>query len=136
LAAGAVAEDSRWQPVESLEAAARAHVEAHGMKLGMRQQIEAGPVDTRLLLVQFGGELTTGFAPGQNKPTRMTVEVRCPGAGGWKVYVSVTVHAVDRAVVVTRALETGHLLTAADITLTDSDVAGLPVGYWREVAEV
>jgi flagellar basal body P-ring formation protein FlgA len=132
----AYAGDIQWQSPAAIEAAAREHVEAHGMKLGMRRKLQAGPLDERLRLVQCSRPFATAFAPGVNAPPRMTVEVRCPVAGGWKVYVPVKVSAFDRAVVATRALDRGHLLTAADITVTDSDVSGLPAGYARDPAKI
>ncbi len=136
LTMAAYAGDAQWQSIASIEAAARAHVEAHGLKIGTRQQLEAGPLDPRLLLANCPRKLVTAMAPGVNAPPRMTVEVRCPGAGGWKVYVPVLISAFDRAVVVTRALERGHVLTAADMTVADAEVSGLPAGYARDVAAV
>ncbi len=130
------AADMEWQTAASIEAAAQEHVQTHGLKLGVRQHLRAGPLDERIRLAKCPQPLVAAFAPGVNAPPRMTVEVRCPASGGWKVYVPVTVSALDRAVVVTRALERGHLLTAADVTLAESDVSGLPAGYARELAEV
>lgn len=66
----------------------------------------------------------------------MTVEVRCPGAGGWRTFVPVRISAFDHAVVTTRALERGHILTASDMTVTDSPMPDLPAGYVRDPAQL
>src|SRR5690349_14228257 len=87
IAANAQATDPQWQPVATSEAAARTHVQTRGVKLGPAQRIEAGPLDARIRLTQCTNELSTTLAPGVNVPPRLTVEVRCPGSGGWKVYV-------------------------------------------------
>lgn len=130
------AADPQWQTPASIEAAARIHAETHGVKLGTQQKLEAGPLDERIRLLQCSNPLSTAFASGANTPPRMTVEVRCPGARGWKVYVPVAAHAFDRTVVATRALDRGHVLTPADIAVLDSDVSDLPVGYASDPASL
>ena len=48
----------------------------------------------------------------------------------------VTIKAFDSAVVATRALPRGHVLTEQDVTTMESDVSALPAGYSRDAATV
>lgn len=125
---------SQWQSVESITAAAKVHAENNGLRVGVRQKIEAGPVDQRLLMTACSQPLATAFAPGVKSAARMTVEVKCPVPGGWKVFVPVTVQAFDQAVVITRAMERGQVLAAGDVALLENQVSDLPGGYLRDVS--
>ena len=132
-AAGA-AESALVQSVESIAAAAREFASKHGLQTGARRTIEVGALDTRLRLAACAEPLHASAAPGMRSNLRMTVEVRCSSPGGWRLFVPVKIKAFDKAVVATRALPRGHVLTAADVSLIESDVSSLPPGYAQDPA--
>ena len=102
-AAGA-AEPAAVQSVESIAAAARDFATTHGLRAGARRTVEVGALDSRLRLAACPQPLHATAAPGARSSLRMTVEVRCPSSGGWRLFVPVTIKAFDKAVVATRAL--------------------------------
>ena len=60
----------------------------------------------------------------QVQPTaNTTVEVSCPDAGGWRLFVPVKVRRNQTVLVLNRGIGTGETLTAADITTAQRDAA-------------
>ncbi len=57
-----------------------------------------------------------------------TVEVRCLAPQAWTLYLPVRVDQQQGVVVVAKALQAGHVLTAADLTTVERDSARLPPG--------
>jgi flagella basal body P-ring formation protein FlgA len=103
----AVAAD--WQPVASIRAAALSTL-AGGSEGGA--QVADSQRHPRC-----GGAL-------QVQPTaNTTVEVSCPDAGGWRLFVPVKVRRNQTVLVLNRGIGTGETLTAADITTAQRDAA-------------
>ncbi|HEL3749655.1 TPA: flagellar basal body P-ring formation protein FlgA [Stenotrophomonas maltophilia] len=103
----AVAAD--WQPVASIRAAALSSLPAGS-------EGEAQVADA-LRLPRCGGAL-------QVQPTaNTTVEVSCPGAGGWRLFVPVKVRRNQTVLVLARGIAAGETLTAADISTAQRDAA-------------
>ncbi|MBH1645796.1 flagellar basal body P-ring formation protein FlgA [Stenotrophomonas maltophilia] len=98
-----------WQPVASIRAAALTTLPAGS-------EGEAQVADA-LRLPTWGGAL-------QVQPTaNTTVEVSCPDAGGWRLFVPVKVRRNQTVLVLNRGIGTGETLTAADITTAQRDAA-------------
>ncbi|WP_182267769.1 flagellar basal body P-ring formation chaperone FlgA [Stenotrophomonas maltophilia] len=103
----AVAAD--WQPVASIRTAALSTLPAGS-------EGEAQVADA-LRLPRCGAAL-------QVQPTaNTTVEVSCPDAGGWRLFVPVKVRRNQTVLVLNRGIGTGETLTAADITTAQRDAA-------------
>ncbi|HIE5651434.1 TPA: flagellar basal body P-ring formation chaperone FlgA [Stenotrophomonas maltophilia] len=103
----AVAAD--WQPVASIRAAALSSLPAGS-------EGEAQVADA-LRLPRCGGAL-------QVQPTaNTTVEVSCPDAGGWRLFVPVKVRRNQTVLVLARGIAAGETLTAADISTAQRDAA-------------
>ncbi len=103
----AVAAD--WQPVASIRAAALS-------SLPTGSEGEAQVADA-LRLPRCGGAL-------QVQPTaNTTVEVSCPDAGGWRLFVPVKVRRNQTVLVLARGIAAGETLTAADISTAQRDAA-------------
>lgn len=103
----AVAAD--WQPVASIRAAALSSLPAGS-------EGEAQVADA-LRLPRCGGAL-------QVQPTaNTTVEVSCPDAGGWRLFVPVKVRRNQTVLVLARSIAAGETLTAADISTAQRDAA-------------
>jgi len=98
-----------WQPVDSIRAAALSTLPAGS-------EGEAQVADA-LRLPKCGSAL-------QVQPTaNTTVEVSCPDAGGWRLFVPVKVRRNQTVLVLNRGIGTGETLTAADITTAQRDAA-------------
>ncbi|HEL2965305.1 flagella basal body P-ring formation protein FlgA [Stenotrophomonas maltophilia] len=98
-----------WQPVASIRAAALSTLPAGS-------EGEAQVADA-LRLPKCGEAL-------QVQPTaNTTVEVSCPDAGGWRLFVPVKVRRNQTVLVLNRGIGTGETLTAADITTAQRDAA-------------
>jgi len=108
LLAGVV-QAGQWQPVASIRAAALS-------TLAVGAQGEAVVADSLRLPVCSQG-LTA-------QPTASTtVEVGCPDAGGWRLFVPVKVRHNQTVLVLARGVAAGESLTAADITTVQRDAA-------------
>lgn len=98
-----------WQPVASIRAAALS-------TLAAGTEGEAVVADA-LRLPRCGGAL-------QVQPTaNTTVEVSCPDAGGWRLFVPVKVRRNQTVLVLTRGIGTGESIAAADISTAQRDAA-------------
>lgn len=98
-----------WQPVASIRTAALSTLPAGS-------EGEAQVADA-LRLPKCGAAL-------QVQPTaNTTVEVSCPDAGGWRLFVPVKVRRNQTVLVLNRGIGTGETLTAADITTARRDAA-------------
>ncbi len=98
-----------FQPVESIRAAALA-------TLGAGEQGEAG-VDDGLRMPRCGQPLRA------QATANTTVEVSCPDAGGWRLFVPVKVRREQAVLVLARGVAAGETLAAADISTVRRDTA-------------
>jgi len=115
------------QSPASIRAAAEAFVRA-GLPAGAaRAKIEVqGPApDLRFPLCT---DLRTAYFGNPNPYGAQTVEVRCAAPQVWSLYLPVRVDQQQGVVVVARALQAGHVLSAADLTTVERDSAHLPPG--------
>ncbi len=109
LASAPVAAAPSWQPVDTIRTAALS-------LLGAGAQGEAVVADA-LRLPACGQGLTA-------QPTaNTTVEVSCPDAGGWRLFVPVKVRREQTVLVLSRGIAAGETLSAADIGTAQRDAA-------------
>jgi len=109
LASAPVAGAPSWQPVDTIRTAALS-------LLGEGAQGEA-VVSDALRLPACGQGLTA-------QPTaNTTVEVSCPDAGGWRLFVPVKVRREQTVLVLSRGIAAGETLSAADIGTAQRDAA-------------
>ncbi len=74
--------------------------------------------------VDAGLRLPACAAPLQARATgNRTVEVACPQAGGWRLFVPVTIRREQDVLVLARGVAAGETLTAADISSVRRDTA-------------
>ncbi|OZB69980.1 MULTISPECIES: flagellar basal body P-ring formation chaperone FlgA [unclassified Thiomonas] len=73
-------------------------------------------------------DLHTAYFGNANPYGAQTVEVRCTAPSVWSLYLPVRVDRPQGVVVVARALQAGHVLTAADLTMVERDATRLPPG--------
>uniref|UniRef100_UPI0028A9FE28 SAF domain-containing protein n=1 Tax=Stenotrophomonas sp. TaxID=69392 RepID=UPI0028A9FE28 len=98
-----------WQPVESIRAAALSTLSA-----GSEGETT---LDSALRLPACGQALVA-------QPTATsTVEVSCPDAGGWRLFVPVKVRRNQTVLILNRGIAAGETLGVADITTAQRDAA-------------
>jgi flagella basal body P-ring formation protein FlgA len=98
-----------WQPVDSIRAAALSTLPA-----GSEGDTT---LDSALRLPACGQGLKA-------QPTgTSTVEVSCPDAGGWRLFVPVKIRRNQNVLILNRGISAGETLSAADITTAQRDVA-------------
>jgi flagella basal body P-ring formation protein FlgA len=98
-----------WQPVDSIRAAALSTLPA-----GSEGDTT---LDSALRLPACGQALRA-------QPTgTSTVEVSCPDAGGWRLFVPVKVRRNQTVLILNRGIAAGETLGVADITTAQRDVA-------------
>jgi flagella basal body P-ring formation protein FlgA len=125
LTVGARADDvdSRWQPPETIAAAARAAAAATGV-----DNVEAVAIDARLKLNRcaqpLAAKLERAFVRGNG-----TVTVSCSAPAPWKLFVPV--RAVDdvAVLVLARNAQPGEVLRAEDVAVAQRSSGSLPYDY-------
>ncbi len=96
---------------------------------GARVEAQANRLDPRLHLAACADSLeSTSPVAGQLR-SRLSIGVRCPGAGGWSIYVPVQVHVFAKVVVLTAPAAAGEPLAAGELALEERDVAAISGAY-------
>lgn len=109
LAAAPAHAAGSWQPVESIREAALSTLPA-----GSEGDTT---LDSALRLPACGQPLRA-------QPTgTSTVEVSCPDAGGWRLFVPVKVRRNQAVLILNRGIAAGETLAVADITVAQRDTA-------------
>jgi flagella basal body P-ring formation protein FlgA len=121
--AGAEDADARWQPPETIAAAARAAASATSVG-----DVEAAPLDERLKLGRCGVPLDAKVERAITRGSG-TVAVSCAGPTPWRLFVPVRATNDVSVVVLARNVQPGEVLTAADVTLAQRSSAALPYDY-------
>src|SRR5574343_437196 len=103
LASAQAADTSR----ATLESLVRAQALANNPWPGHDTRVDVGPLDDRLQLPPCQGRLETFLPPGSGLGARGSIGVRCPDAGGWKLFVPVTLHVSVPVMVATAVLQPG-----------------------------
>ncbi len=124
-AAGATA----WHDHADIRTAAEARARTAVTTADGRIDVVANPIDARVRLEACERPLTTSIPYGNKQSPRVTVEVRCPGAKPWKLYVPVRTAVFRQVVIASRPLTRGSILTPDDIILAEFDTGLLPRGY-------
>ncbi|OYV32075.1 MAG: flagella basal body P-ring formation protein FlgA, partial [Thiomonas sp. 20-64-5] len=81
-------------------------------------------------------DLRTAYFGNANPYGAQTVEVRCAAPQVWSLYLPVRVDQQQGVVVVARALQAGHVLSATDLTTVERDAAHLPPGAMNDAQAV
>ena len=117
LAASATGAPQRWQPTESIAAAAEAYVLGRIGPKAKRTSVRAGALDSRHRLALCSDELEPFMRRGAKIEVRTIFGVRCTGEKPWTVYLPVEVIVTDRVLVASLTLPRGHVLTAEDLVV-------------------
>jgi flagella basal body P-ring formation protein FlgA len=136
LAAGALTAshaaelDARWQPPETIAAAARAAAAA----AAGTGDVEAVAVDERLKLARCDAPLEARI----QRPIQRgqgTIAVSCAGKSPWRLFVPVRTTNEIAVLVLTRNVQPGEVLTAADLNVAQRSSASLPYDYLSDATQ-
>jgi flagella basal body P-ring formation protein FlgA len=134
LFAGGVAQAQEIQSLESIRAAAEAHVRAKMPPQAHGIIATAGQLDSRLRLSQCLQPLQAALPSGAQMQARMAVGVSCKHGAAWTIYVPVTVESEVAVLVLRNAAPRGARLTASDVVPQNQRVSGLAVAYVTDVS--
>jgi flagella basal body P-ring formation protein FlgA len=126
---GGIAQAQDVQSLDSIRAAAEAHVRAKMPAQAHGIVVTAGELDSRLRLSQCSQPLKAALPSGAQIQARMAVGVSCKQGTPWTIYVPVTVESEIAVLVLKNAAPRGARLTAADVIAQNQRVSGLPVSY-------
>lgn len=137
VALGFSAAGQEMQPLETIRDAAREFLETQAtVPVGAASRITIGQLDERLRLVACEQPLEAFMPPGGRTLGNITVGVRCGGVKPWSLYVQASVEAMATVLVSARPLGRGEVLTEADISAEEKDLAKLTGGYLTDPREV
>ena len=115
--------DPRWQPPETIAAAARAAAAATGVA-----EVEAAAIDARLKLsrcaMPLDAKMERAIARGYG-----TVAVSCAAPTPWRLFVPVRAQNDVAVLVLARNVQPGEVLSADDVAVARRSSASLPYDY-------
>jgi flagella basal body P-ring formation protein FlgA len=117
------------QSMAEVRAAAVSALRQHFTLPGSRVEITSSPLDRRLRLASCPAPLHASIATYATAASRMSVQVRCPQAGGWSVRVPLQMKLFRKVLVTRRPLLRGDGLRQTDLRTEERDVTRLGYGY-------
>ena len=97
-----------------------------------RTEIQMGKLDHRLKLAQCSTPLISSKAPGSKFSGKTTVHVKCIGDTPWTVFINANISLYSNVVHTSEPLDKGHILTKADLALTEVNLSQLRYGYFSD----
>jgi flagella basal body P-ring formation protein FlgA len=101
----------------------------HFPPLSDRQRLIAGPIEAHMRLQRCSRPVTPVVSAGAHMRDRILVELRCPGALPWHIYVPVRLVGTSPVAIAARAIVAGSILTDKDVRIEQRDIPELPAGY-------
>ena len=124
----AAAQAVEWQPLESIQAAAQAFVQAQTANIDGQVSINVAAPDKRSK-VPACNNLETSLPSGNRLWGRTSVKVSCVDPK-WSLYVPVTVKVTGKALVATRAIGGGQTIAEQDVEVQVLDLTPYPIGVF------
>lgn len=101
-----------------------------------RVVIDVGYLDSRLKLNHCSESVKTFLAPGAKLIGKTTVGVRCDSPKPWTLYVPATIDLYADVYQTTGPIEKGQLISEADISLVNTNLARLNYGYFSDKTQL
>lgn len=123
---------ARAADVQPIQKAIAEFLEAQIKSLPGQATYRIGPINASGLP---GGcpNLTVSMDSNARAWGKTTVNVRCTAPTPWSLYVPVDIHVITPYVISARPLRAGQILSAADLSLRQGDLAELPQGVIIEL---
>lgn len=94
-----------------------------------RYDITVNNLDTRLKLPLCNQSLSVRLETPSDPIGRVTTRVRCDGNSPWTVFVPAQIRLYQSIVITSRPLSRLSVISSADVSLVERDIAQLPQGY-------
>jgi flagella basal body P-ring formation protein FlgA len=117
------------EDLKKLEALAQKEAALHLPPLSDRQRLIAGPIEAHVRLQPCSRPITPVVSTGAHMRDRVLVELRCPGALPWHIYVPVRMVGTSPVAIAARAIVAGSILTDKDVRIEQRDIPELPPGF-------
>jgi flagellar basal body P-ring formation protein FlgA len=121
--------NAELEDLRGLEALAQKEAALHLPPLSDRQRLIAGPIEAHVRLQRCTRPVTPVVSAGAHMRDRILVELRCPAALPWHIYVPVRMVGTSPVAIAARAIVAGSILTEKDVRTEQRDVPELPPGY-------
>lgn len=124
------------QRPQHLEQTAEAWLRTKLSQPGTRVEVHADPLDSRLKLPACPQAPQASMPSRTRITSRISVELRCPVANGWRIRIPVSVHMYRTVLVTTRPLQRGDGIRPGDLKSEERDVTRLGYGYIAQFDQV
>ena len=128
-AAGVDSASAEIEDLRGLEALAQKEAVLHLPPLSDRQRLIAGPIEAHVRLQHCSRPITPVVSAGAHMRDRILVELRCPGAQPWHLYVPVRLVGTSPVAIAAHAIVAGSTLSDKDIRVEQRDIPELPPGF-------
>ncbi|MGA2397589.1 MAG: flagellar basal body P-ring formation chaperone FlgA [Steroidobacteraceae bacterium] len=128
-ALGGATASADLEDLRGLESLAQKEAALHLAPLSERQRLIAGPIEAHVRLERCSRPVSPVVSAGAHMRDRILVELRCPGAPAWHIYVPVRLVGTTPVAIAARAIVTGSVLTDKDLRIEQRDMPELPAGY-------
>jgi flagella basal body P-ring formation protein FlgA len=122
------------QDLSHLEALARSEAALQFPALTERQRFVVGPIETSLQLQKCNQPIKPVIASPHHMRDRVVIELRCPDAKSWHIYVPVRIVGTSPVAVAAHAIVAGTVLKAVDLKVEEHDISDLPLGFLDDPA--
>jgi flagellar basal body P-ring formation protein FlgA len=128
LAAGAHA-GAQLTDAARMEALVRIIAVQEFPPLTERQRFVIGPIEPELEVPKCSQPIRPMVASPHHMKDRVMIELRCPDAKLWHIYVPVRVIGTTPVAVTVHAIVQGTIIKADDLRVEEHDISELPLGY-------
>jgi flagella basal body P-ring formation protein FlgA len=126
---GANPVSTELEDLRGLESLAQKEAAQHLPPLSDRQRLIAGPIEGHVRLQRCSRPVTPAVSAGAHMRDRILIELRCPGATPWHIFVPVRVVGTSPVAIAARAIVAGSVLDDKDVRIEQRDIPELPPGY-------
>ncbi len=126
----------QWQTIQSISAAAEAHVRSSLAASGLQVESRVRSLDPRLKLARCDQPLQAFTPRAAELKQNVVVGVRCRGSTPWKVYVPVKLTAYREVLVARRPLNRGATLSSRDVRREKRDITIARGAYLTDLAQL
>jgi flagellar basal body P-ring formation protein FlgA len=122
------------QDLGALEALAKSEAALQFPALTQRQRFLVGPIEPHLQLEKCNQPVKPVLASPQHMRDRVMIELRCPDAKSWHIYVPVKIIGTSPVAVAAHSIVAGTVLKATDLRVEEHDISDLPLGFLDDPA--
>ena len=119
---------------QRMEALARVAAAQELPPLTDRQRFVIGPIESDLQVPKCSQPIRPVISSPHHMKDRVTIELRCPDAKLWHIYVPVRVIGTSPVAVAVHAIVQGTVIKATDLRIEEHDISELPLGYLDDPA--